>query len=190
MIFDKCLVIGEVCIIANFFNCFQKFGQFILISKPAQLKQTASYTDEDAENEINRGSVDKPKLTKSPFVATFEYGANAKDCWNYYHMMLQMEDCVDCFKVLHPYYDFFFLFDNSCVHNRGQYNGLNVKRMNVIFSGKQPKMHNTLIKEEVGYLGQFKGSLRPGGAQEMVWPVYKDKYFDPEQHGPYQMTPQ
>ena len=33
--------------------------------------------DEDEANKINRGSVDKPKLTKSPLVAMFEYGTSA-----------------------------------------------------------------------------------------------------------------
>ena len=62
--------------------------------------------------------------------------------------------------------------------------------MDVGFRRKQPNIHNRLIKEEAGYIGKFKCSLRPGDVQEMVWPVYEDKDFDPEQHGPYHMTPQ
>ena len=54
--------------------------------------------------------------------------------------------------------------------------------MNVGFTSKKPKMHITLIKEETGYLGQYKGSIRPVDVQDMVWSVYKDKEFDPEQH--------
>ena len=34
------------------------------------------YMDEDAANAINRGSIDKPKLIKSSFVATFKYSAS------------------------------------------------------------------------------------------------------------------
>ena len=105
-------------------------------------------------------------------------------------MILQMEDCIDCLKLLHPQYYFLILFDNSCGHDRGQDNGLNAMRMNVGFSGKQLNMHNTLITEEYGYIGQFKGSLRPGDVQEMVRTVYKAKDSDPEQHGPYNTTPQ
>ena len=43
MIFNKCLVIGEDCIIANFLNLFQKFGQLLYSSKPAGLNCSASY---------------------------------------------------------------------------------------------------------------------------------------------------
>ena len=43
MIFNKYLVIGEDCIIANFFDLFQKFGQLLYSSKPARLKCVASY---------------------------------------------------------------------------------------------------------------------------------------------------
>ena len=43
MIFKKCLVIGEECIIPNFLNLFQKFGQLLYSSKPAGLKCVAFY---------------------------------------------------------------------------------------------------------------------------------------------------
>ena len=67
---------------------------------------------------------------------------------------------------------------------------MNTKQMNVGFSSKQLKTHKKLIKEEAKYLGQFKNSIRPGDVQEMECPVYEDKYFYPEQHGTFQMTPQ
>ena len=38
--------------------------------------QGKQYIDEDAENAINRVSVDNPKLIKSSFVATFKYSAS------------------------------------------------------------------------------------------------------------------
>ena len=73
-----------------------------------ETRQGNQYMDEDAENAINRGSVDKPKLTKSPFIMIFEYGTSSKGYWNYDRMVLKLEDCTDCLKVLHPYYEFIF----------------------------------------------------------------------------------
>ena len=137
--------------------------------------QGKQYTDDDAENPINRGSVDNPKLTKSPFIVTFQYGASAEGYWVYERMILQLEDCIDWIRVLHPQCDFVFIFYHSCVHDRGQENGLNDKRVNVVFSGKQPKINNTVIKDGAGYLGHFKGSLRKVGFQEMVLQVYEYK---------------
>ena len=48
--FDKCLVIGEDCIIANFLNLFQHFGQLLYSSKPAWLKWVISYKDSKLGN--------------------------------------------------------------------------------------------------------------------------------------------
>jgi len=49
-----------------------------------------------------KGEKQKTALTSSPFVLEFEYGANAEGYWVYEHMVLQLEDCVDCLKVLYP----------------------------------------------------------------------------------------
>mmetsp|Transcript_8912 Transcript_8912/g.25093 ORF Transcript_8912/g.25093 Transcript_8912/m.25093 type:complete len:228 (-) Transcript_8912:166-849(-) len=106
-------------------------------------------------------------------------------------MVLQVEDCVDCLKVLFPEYDFLFLFDHSCGHDKGQTDGLNAKNMNVDYGRKQPKMHPTKIEAKEGYLGPHRHSsvLKVGEEQQMVWPVYSDEEFDPNKHGPYWMTP-
>ena len=70
-------------------------------------------------------------------------------------MVLHLEDCVDVLKVLFHEYDFLFLFDNSCGHDRQKDNGLNVKRMRKWFGGSQKNLHNTIIRKEAGYLGPF-----------------------------------
>ena len=62
------------------------------------------YIDKDAAKS-NRGNTKKTALTSSPFVLEFEYGANAEGYWVYEHMVLQLEDCVDCLKVLYPEID-------------------------------------------------------------------------------------
>ena len=48
------------------------------LEKVNEMIQGKQYTDDDAANPINRGSFDKPKLTKFTFVATFNYVARAK----------------------------------------------------------------------------------------------------------------
>jgi hypothetical protein len=42
-------------------------------------------------------------------------------------MVLQLEDCIDVLKVLYPQFDFLFLFDHSCGHDRQKEDGLNVE---------------------------------------------------------------
>jgi hypothetical protein len=66
------------------------------------------------------------------------YGANGY--WKYDHMVLQMEDCIDVVKVLWPNFDFLFLFDHSCGHDRCRPNGLNNKSLNKGFGGAQKKI--------------------------------------------------
>jgi hypothetical protein len=90
----------------------------------------------------------KKPLTCSPFVCTFEYGADSDGYWNYNHMVLQLEDCVDVLKHLYPEYDYLFLFDHSSGHDKQREDGLNVKMMTKSFDGTQRKMRNTLIKRE------------------------------------------
>ena len=75
--------------------------------------QGKQYTDDDAENPINRGSFDKPKITQTPFVAMFKYGASAEGYWTYDRMIFQLEYCIYCLTVMHPQYNFVFLFDHS-----------------------------------------------------------------------------
>ena len=70
-------------------------------------------------------------------------------------MVLQLDDCVDCLKCLHPEFDYLFLFDHSCGHDRQREGGLNVENMSKSFGGKQSNLCDTLIKEEAGYLGTF-----------------------------------
>jgi hypothetical protein len=65
-------------------------------------------------------------------------------------MVLQLEDCVDCLKVLSPQFEFLFVFDHSCGHDQQREDGLNVKNMSKNFGRKQTFMHDALIK--VGYL--------------------------------------
>jgi hypothetical protein len=105
----------------------------------------------------------------SPFVLEFEYGVSAEGYWTYDSMVLQLEDCADVVATLYPEYQFLFLFDHSCGHDRAREDALNVNNMNTGFGGKQTRMHDSVIKCEQGYLGPFVRQLKVGDTQSMVW---------------------
>ena len=94
-------------------------------------------------------------LPSSPFIIKFEYGAANKGYWSYDHMVLQLDDCVECLKCLHPEFDYLFIFDHSCGHDRQREDNLNVENMSKAFGSKQSNLQHALIKEERGYLGPF-----------------------------------
>ena len=96
-------------------------------------------------------------------------------------MAIQFEDCVDCLKVMYPQFDFVFLFD----HSQGQHakklpNGLDAYSMNRGFEGAQPKMRESRIKAEDGYLGNNECTVSVGEIQSFV--------FQPGDTGPFWMT--
>jgi hypothetical protein len=133
-----------------------------------ETRKGKKYTDENAAI-AKRGSADKKDLLHSPFMLEFEYGVNFEGYWSYEHMVLQLEDCVDCMKVIAPQYDLLFLFDHSCGHDKQREDGLNVDNMSKSFGGKQTKMHDSLIKEINGYLGPYPTILKPGDYQSFVF---------------------
>ena len=75
------------------------------------------YRDTHAVLETRKSKYKAP-LTTSPFLCGFKYGQNADGYWTYQHMVLQIEDCVDVLNIKYSQYDFLFLFDHSCGHNR------------------------------------------------------------------------
>ncbi len=99
----------------------------------------------------------------------------------YEHMVLQLEDCVDCLKVLYPQHDFLFLLDHSCGHDRQRVDGLNIENMNKLYGSNKPKMRDTKITQEQGYLGPYQHKLSPGDVQQMS--------FQSTDDGPFWMTP-
>jgi hypothetical protein len=133
-----------------------------------QARRGTKYKDE--ESAISRlGTAIKKDLPKSPFVKEFEYGASNEGYWCYEHMVLQFEDVVDCLMVLFPQYDYLFMFDHSCGHDKQREDGLNVQRMSKLYGGKQPKMRDTVITHEKGFLGPFTKTLRVGDTQSLVF---------------------
>ncbi len=78
-------------------------------------------------------------------------------------MVCQLDDCVDVLKVLHgDRYDFMFLFDHSCGHDKKRSDGLIVENMKKYYGEKQPIMQDSTIKSTYGYLGNFPSTLKEG----------------------------
>ena len=127
----------------------QEFGFGMKLSeedlqKVNDYRRQKHYSDVLAATE-KRGTSAKQPLQNSPFVVEFEYGINAEGYWTYDHMVLQLEDCVDVIKVLYPDYDYIFLFDHSCGHDRKRPDGLCVNSIRKNFGGKQAVMRDTAI---------------------------------------------
>jgi len=142
-----------------------------------------SYVDTRAAKNIN-GTEMKVHLDEDPFVQLFEYGSADKKqgYWSYDHMILQLEDVLDCLAaVFGSEYEFLFLFDHSCGHDQMRPDALNVASMNVGFGGVAKHMHDSTIKFEDGYLGPFPRQLKVGDVQYFA--------FSELDEGPFWMTP-
>jgi len=87
------------------------------------------YSDEQAAINRHAGAIKQDIPNANPFVVKFEYGASNDGYWNYKHMVLQLEDCIDIVKCLYPKYDFLSLFGHSWGHNKQREDGLNVENM-------------------------------------------------------------
>jgi hypothetical protein len=77
------------------------------------------YADHDAAVAAkDEGGARKKDLKASPFNCEFEYGANKEGYWTYNHLYVQFEECLNFLTVLYPEFDYVFLFDHSCGHDR------------------------------------------------------------------------
>ena len=173
---------GLGIMISAFQSCEFGFGMKINEEQLAEInryREGKEYIDKDAAKS-KRGNTRKLALTSSPFVLEFEYGANAEGYWVYEHMVLQLEDCVDCLMVLYLEIDFLFMLDHSCGHDRQREDGLNVKNMNKSYGGNKPKLRDTYIAQEKGFLGSYMHKLQPGDTQRLV--------FSPSDDGPFWMS--
>jgi DNA-binding transcriptional regulator YhcF (GntR family) len=153
--------------------CSREFGFGLDISledlaKVNKKREGTKYSDEDAAKKIRGNSSNKAGLTESPFVVEFEYGANNQGYWDYDHMIIQFEDCIDVVKTLYPEFDFMFLFDHSCGHDRQRPDGLSVPKSNKTHGGAQPKMRKSKMETQE-FLGPFPAMLKVGEYQHMVY---------------------
>ncbi|KAI2509704.1 hypothetical protein MHU86_4686 [Fragilaria crotonensis] len=144
-----------------------------------EARRGKTYVDVDAAMAIHSQAA-KKDLKQSPFVVYFELGANNEGYWTYNHMSIQFEDCVDCLRVLYPHFDFAFLFDHSQGHAKKLANGLDAYTMNRGFGGVQPRMRESKIKAEDGYLGMHERTVNAGDTQSFV--------FESGDAGPFWMT--
>ena len=144
-----------------------------------EARRGKTYVDVNAAVAIH-GQASKQDLKQSPFVVYFELGANNEGYWTYNHMAIQFEDCVDCLKVIFPQFDFAFLFDHSQGHAKKLANGLDAYSMNRGFGGVQPRMRESIIKAEDGYLDMNECSINVGDTQSFV--------FRPGDAGPFWMN--
>ena len=84
-------------------------------------------------------------MGRNPFCQDFEYGTSVEGCCTYDWMVLQLEDCADIIKALHPGIDFIFLFDHPYGHDRGIEYRFNVMKMNCGYGRAQRDTHPTNI---------------------------------------------
>ena len=67
-------------------------------------------------------------------------------------MFLQLEDYTDILNYLNPGIDFIFIFDNTCVHDGGREDRLNVTNISSAYGGAQLDMKPTNIKHGVFFI--------------------------------------
>ena len=160
---------GDGRMISAMQSCDFGFGLPMTADQLAQVNVACAnqpYIDKVAVMEIYQNII-KPPLIASPFVCTITIGANNDGYWNSYHMAIQVEDCVDCLKILFPDYDFVFLFDHSQGHSKKRLGSLQASCVNLKFGGGQPHLRDTKIT--AGCLGPFSPTLSVGDIQHMVY---------------------
>ena len=119
-------------------------------------KNDVEYFDKVAAKDVLE-TTKKKDLTESSFICKLWYGSNNEGYWTDNHMIVQLEDCMDCLTVLFDdRYDFVFLFDHSSGHAKKRVNGLDAEKMNSGHGGL--KQHTTMIKEKEGYIGPYHDS--------------------------------
>jgi len=168
---------GESQMISAFQS--RDFGFGLQISKETLALVNAShhnqnYCDTTAATEVF-GCISKKPLSETLFLQSITVGANNDGYWNSYHMAVQLEDCVDCLRVLYPEHDFVFLFDHSQGHCKKCTAALQSEWVSLLFGGEQPIMCDSEIME--GCLGRFDPKLRVGNIQKM--------YFQSTDEGPF-----
>jgi hypothetical protein len=82
--------------------------------------------------------------------------------------------------VISKQHYFIFMLDHLCGHDRQREDGLNAEKMNKSYGGNQPKMQDTYMPQEKGYLGPYLHKLHLGDTQSMV--------FLPSNDGPFWMS--
>ena len=88
-----------------------------------EIRNGKKYADEEAATHLFGNAAKKP-LKESPFVQYLEYGSGKDGYWTYRHMVIQIENCIDCLSHLYPQFDYEFELDHSSGHNSERPDGL------------------------------------------------------------------
>ena len=178
-LFPKSL--GEGLMISAFVSRDSGFGMPVTPEQLDEINRSrlgTDYIDKAAAIQIN-STAGKPPLKETPFVRSLLIGATKGGYWNSFHMAIQLEDVVDCLKILRPGFEFVFLFDHSQGHARKKDGALDASSMSRSFGGVQPKIRSSRIVN--GCLGPFNPSLSIGDVQSMV-------LFEEHDEGPWWIT--
>ncbi len=151
----------------------------LLLEEINVTRRGKKYKSSQAAIEI-LGSDDKKDLTleDDPFIKVFGIGSNEDGWWNSFQMCIQLENVIDCLKVMFPDDELWFLFDHSSCHNKTLDDGLSTTKMTLKFGGAQPFLRDTLITE--GCLSTHDPKLAIGDTQTLV--------FGPEEIGPFYLS--
>jgi hypothetical protein len=161
--------LGEGLMISAFVSRDTGFGMPISDNDLQRINSSRNgqdYLDTTAALEVHK-SIKKAALRKTPFVRELLIGASKGGYWNSFHMAIQLEDAVDCLKILRPGFVFVFLFDHSQGHARKKDQALDANAMSRSFGGVQPKMRCTMLT--AGCLGPFPHTLNVGDQQSMIF---------------------
>lgn len=138
--------------------------------KVNEVRTGKKYTDSEAATYL-RGSDLKMPLIETPFVRYLNYGSGKDGYWTYRHMVLQIEDCVDCLNILLPDQSYGFKLDHSSGHNMERPDGLSTTSsiINMGWGGKQRRMSSTVLsKDDIGTLAHER-TVKVGERQSMVF---------------------
>ena len=175
-----------------------------------------NYADVDAATKVRGGSRKKDIETDgdSPFSVLFEYGTNGDGYWTYDHMVLQLEDVVDVLdaiysvpwdgcdsphnvfvksatrpKALCRKFEYLFLTDHSCGHDRKRPDGLDVTSLRKGPTAAAKKMRDVQITDGIGIISNkynHPKKLKVGDVQKLVFGDM-DNNGNPET-GPFNWT--
>jgi hypothetical protein len=81
-------------------------------------------------------------------------------------MAIQFEVCINCLTVLYLQFNFAFLFHHSQGQAKKLENGLDAR--------SQPKMRESVIKADDGYLGMHKRTINVGDTKSFIFEAEQD----------------
>jgi hypothetical protein len=137
-------------------------------------------SDEEYHNvNCKRAAENKQPLHESPGNVYFAYGENRQGYWDNDHFTEQTENYLDCLECLYPDHQIVIEADWSSGHMKFAEDALIASNLNVNFGGKQPRVRETYITNDI-HLGA-NAKLKVGDVQKMQFteddepPFYQPK---------------